>query len=203
MRKIFVTAIGTDVGKTVVAAILTEALRADYWKPVQCGNVEATDSDFVRSHISNVTSRIHKESYLFKEPVSPHLAAELEGKQIVLVDLKLPETQNTVIIEGAGGLLVPLNSKDFVVDLISYFEAEAVLVVKHYLGSINHTMLSIEALNRRGIKIAGIIFNGDRNPASEKIILQHHSFDFTGYVREEQEMSREVIAAYAGQFLSL
>jgi dethiobiotin synthetase len=200
MRRLFVTAIGTDIGKTAVSAILTEALQADYWKPVQCGSVEATDSDFVRSHVSNPKTVVHAEAFLFREPVSPHLAASLEGKEIVLKAIKVPETQNSLIIEGAGGLLVPLNNTDFVIDMIPAFDAEAVVVVKHYLGSINHSMLTLEALKSRGIKIAGIIFNGDRNPASEGIILQHHSFDFVGYVREEEEFTKDTVLKYAGEF---
>jgi dethiobiotin synthetase len=200
MRRLFVTAIGTDVGKTVVSAILTEALQADYWKPVQCGSMEATDADFVRLHVSNAKTVVHQETFLFKEPVSPHLAASLEGKEIVLKTIGVPETQNTLIIEGAGGLLVPLNQTDFVIDMISAFKAEAIVVVKHYLGSINHTMLTLEALKSRDIKIAGLIFNGDRNPASESIILQHHSFDFVGYVREEEEFTKDTVLKYSGEF---
>ena len=144
MNKYFITGIGTDVGKTIVSAILTEALKADYWKPVQSGVADGTDKSLVSSLITNTTSVCHNESYSFQEPASPHLAASLENQKIKLEQMHLPDTQNDLIIEGAGGILVPLNDSNYVIDLAQEFEADVILVCRNYLGCINHSLLSSE-----------------------------------------------------------
>ena len=136
---IFVTAIGTDCGKTIASAIITEALQADYWKPVQCG-MDETDSQTISKLVPN--AKIHPERYALKAPASPHLAAEMEGINIKLEDFKLPAVSNHLVMEGAGGTLVPLNyDGDFVIDLAHRFKAEVIVVANLYLGSINHTLL--------------------------------------------------------------
>ncbi len=201
MRKLFVTGIGTDVGKTIVSAILVEALKADYWKPIQAGYENGTDTQLVKQLISNNTSTLFKETYLLKTPASPHLAAANDGVKIELSDLILPEGNNsTIVIEGAGGLLVPLNDTDYVIDLIKHFDCEVVLAARNYLGSINHTLLSIEALKSRGIKIAGIVFNGERNKSTEEIILKKYDFPFVGYINVDEFFTKEVISTYSLQF---
>src|SRR6202012_1239001 len=139
MRKIFVTGIGTDVGKTVVSAILTQALKADYWKPIQTGTEFDNDTERVKKLVSNTSSVFHSEAYRLKASLSPHAAAKAENTKIDLAEINIPETTHTLIIEGAGGLLVPLNEKYFVIDLIKKMNAETILVVQNYLGSINHT----------------------------------------------------------------
>lgn len=172
-RRIFVTGIGTEIGKTFCSAIVVEALKADYWKPVQAGELDDLDSLWVRDFISNSTSVFHKERYLLSEPMSPHAAARIDGISIQLDDFKIPSTQNNLVIEGAGGLMVPLNDTgDMVVDLIEKVADEVILVSMNYLGSINHTLLSVELLKSRGLKIAGILFNGESNLETEEIILK-------------------------------
>lgn len=173
MKKYFISGIGTDVGKTVVSAVLTEALEADYWKPVQAGDLDFGDNDRVKSLVSNPKSVFHPERYRLNTPASPHYAAELDGIEISLSDFSIPQTDNNLLIEGAGGLMVPLNAKDSVADLIKYFNVPVILVSRNYLGSINHTMLSIELLKHKGIEIAGIVFNGQPNPATENWILHN------------------------------
>ena len=168
---LFVTGIGTDVGKTVISAILVEKLQADYWKPVQSGDLHNSDTMKVKALISNTETKFHPEAYRLTQPYSPHKSAELDGMKIELDKFVLPETDNQLIIEGAGGLMVPLNDEHFVIDLIQKFNAEVVLVVKHYLGSINHTLLSLELLKQRKIKVNTLIFNGDRDEYSEKVII--------------------------------
>jgi len=201
MRKLFVTGIGTDVGKTIVSAILVEALKADYWKPIQAGYDNGTDTQLVKQLISNNTSTLFQETYLLKTPASPHIAAANDGVEIELNKLVIPKSvNNNLIIEGAGGLLVPLNANDYVVDLIKHFNCEVVLVSRNYLGSINHTLLSMEALKSRGCKIAGIIFNGERNKSTEEIILKKHSFPFVGYINQEENFTKEIISSYSLQF---
>jgi dethiobiotin synthetase len=167
---LFVTGIGTDVGKTVVSAVLIEKLKADYWKPIQSGDLHHTDTMKVQELVSNPISQFHPETYRLTQPFSPHKSARLDGIKIKLEDFILPQTDNQLIIEGAGGLMVPLNDGDMVIDLIQRFNVEVVLVVKHYLGSINHTLLSLELLKQRGIKLHSIIYNGPADEYSEAII---------------------------------
>ena len=159
MKKIFVTGIGTDVGKTVVSAILTEALAADYWKPVQAGDLEFSDSIKVENLITNTKTKIHAEGIKLNSPMSPHAAAAIDEVEIKLSDFKLPETDNNLIIEGAGGLMVPLNDKDLIIDLIQELDIEVVLVSQNYLGSINHTLLSLESLKVKKLKVYLLAFS--------------------------------------------
>ncbi len=200
MRKIFVTGIGTDVGKTVVSSVLVEGLKADYWKPVQTGSFFSTDTAKVQKWVSNSESKFHPESYLLQQHMSPHAAAEHEGIQLKLSDIHLPETNNTLIIEGAGGLMVPLNKEEYMIDLIAKLDAEVVLVVQNYLGSVNHSLLSFEVLKQRGLKILGLIFNGSSHQLSEDIILSYSKLKVLGRVGKETELSKEVIARYAKEF---
>lgn len=200
MKKLFVTGIGTDVGKTVVAAILTEALQADYWKPVQTGSYFSTDSDKVRKYLTNTKSLIHPEAYVLRQYMSPHAAAELEGANIELDKIHLPDTTNTLIIEGAGGIMVPLNQKEFIIDLIRKFQAEVVLVIQNYLGSINHTLLSLDVLKFHKIPIYGVVFNGPPHKLSEDIILNYSKVKCLGRVMKESVINQQVVRQYADQF---
>jgi dethiobiotin synthetase len=166
----FITGIGTEIGKTVVSAIVTEYLQADYWKPVQSGDLHWTDTMKVQSLISNTKSVFHPERHRLNAPLSPHASAALDGVQIKLSDFTLPHTSNHLVVEGAGGLMVPLNEHDVLLDLIQQLQIPVILVSRNYLGSINHTLLSFDALKQRNIPIAGIVFNGEPNPASESFI---------------------------------
>ena len=181
VNTIFVTGIGTDVGKTIAAAVLTEALQADYWKPVQAGFDKGTDSTFIQSVLTNATTKIHPETYKLKLAASPHIAAREEGITIDLNKIEkdylgIINTQqstinndvsahssqpaaNNLIIEGAGGLMVPLNENEFVLDLIKKLNATVVLVSRNYLGSINHSLLTTNVCREHNINVAGWIFN--------------------------------------------
>ena len=170
---LFITGIGTNVGKTVVSAILTEALQADYWKPIQSGTIEGKDSETVTSLISNSKTVIHPETYLLKQPLSPHFAAKLDGVTIELEKLQLPTTCNHLIIEGAGGLLVPINKNEYVIDIAKKMDCEIVLVISSYLGCINHTLLSIEYLKRNNFKIYALVFNGEFDLEVKQSILDY------------------------------
>ena len=173
-KALFVTGIGTGVGKTYVSAHLVETLQADYWKPVQSGDLDATDTMKVRSLVKNDKSFFHPETYRLTQPFSPHKSAELDGVFVDSEKLVLPKTQNQLIIEGAGGLMVPLNDEFLMIDLIAQLRAEVVLVVMHYLGSINHTLLSIEVLKSRNLTINHVVFNGVKEAYSENIIRKKH-----------------------------
>jgi len=156
--RFIVAGIGTEIGKTVVSAILVEALQADYWKPIQSGALEDSDTETVRQLISNSRSRFHPEAYRLREPLSPHAAAAIDGVTIALENLVIPETDNSLIIELAGGLMVPLNDTDLNIDFVQQTGLPVVLVSRNYLGSINHTLLSVDALKNRQIPIMGFDF---------------------------------------------
>jgi dethiobiotin synthetase len=196
----FVTGIDTDSGKTLVSAILCEALQADYWKPVQAGL--PLDRDTVRGLISDPSIKLHDEQYFLKFPASPHAAAKLEDISIEMDCFTLPTTHKTLIIEGAGGCLVPLNNENFVIELAERFQCQVVLVADLYLGSINHTLLTISELRKRNLDVKGIIFNGERNPASEDIILHHAGMRCLLRIEREKEMTREIVKHYADKLLT-
>lgn len=169
MAPIFITGIGTGIGKTIVSAILAEAFQSDYWKPVQAGLMEGTDSEWMKTVITNNISRIHPELYIFKLAASPHIASKAEGIKVSLQGISdeymrlIKNNQRTVasgiLIEGAGGLLVPLNEKEFVIDLIEKLNARVILVSRNYLGSINHSLLTAQICKQRNLNVIGWIFN--------------------------------------------
>lgn len=200
MKQYFVTGIGTDVGKTVAAAILTEALQADYWKPVQAGGLDFTDTDTVKSLVSNEKSVFHPEAYSLKMAASPHKAAAAEGVEIDVKGMKLPQTQNNLIVEGAGGLMVPLNKRYLVLDLVQQLGLEVILVSRNYLGSINHTLLTAEVLRYRKIPVAGIIFNGEENATSEDFIVKYTGLRRLPSIRQEADFCKDTVAEYARTF---
>jgi len=200
MRRIFVTGISTDVGKTVVSAVLAEALQADYWKPIQTGVGFGTDTEKVKKLISNTTSVCHPEAYCFEASMAPYAASLAENKPIDFDGLNIPQTNNNLIIEGAGGLLVPLTEKHFVIDLVKKFDSEVILVVQNYLGSINHTLLSCELLRNRGVKVLGLVITGTENPVSEDIILKNSGFPLLARIKREVEITPEIIKKYAAIF---
>jgi len=197
--KIFITGIGTDVGKTIASSIVVEALEADYWKPIQAGDLDKSDSHKVKKYISNSKTIIHDNSYKLNTPASPHLSAKLDGINIDLKLIKEPKTKNNLVIEGAGGLLVPLNEIDSIVDLIQK-DHKVIVVSRHYLGSINHTLLTLETLKNRKIEVAGIIFSGDENKATEEIILAKTKAKYIGRIENEPYFDQRVIQYYADLF---
>lgn len=197
--KLFITGISTDVGKTIASAIITEALEADYWKPIQAGDLDNSDSHKIQNYISNDKSVIHENSYKLNTPASPHFAAEKEDITIDLKNIIEPKTKSHLVVEGAGGVLVPLNSSDFVIDLVQS-DYKIIIVSRHYLGSINHTLLTIEAIKNRGFTIAGIIFNGNENKATESLILNNSKLKFIGRINDEPYFDKNVIAEYADLF---
>ena len=202
--KLFITGIGTDVGKTITSAIVVEALEADYWKPIQAGDLENSDSHKIQKYISNEKTIIHGNSYKLKTPASPHYAAEIDGIKIDLSNINEPNPdsyreKNHLVIEGAGGILVPLNNNDCIIDLIKP-DYKVILVSRHYLGSINHTLMTFEVLKSRNIKVVGIIFSGDENKPTEDIILKKTKAIFIGRIENEPYFDQNVIQYYADEF---
>jgi dethiobiotin synthetase len=236
MTPIFITGIGTDVGKTVVAAIVTEALQAAYWKPVQAGFKEGTDSEWVAERIAHPHGRILAETYRLSLPASPHIAARQEGVQIDLDRITRhyrqissaaalsenssapanhaspiapngPETPSPtpdfLIIEGAGGLMVPLNEQEFVLDLVKKLDATVILVSRNYLGSINHSLLTASVCKAHGLKVAGWIFNDQYLHYEEEIVkwsglpslasIPHYENPDTEFIRRQAGLVRPAL----------
>ena len=201
ITQLIVAGISTEIGKTLASAVLVEALKADYWKPIQSGELDSTDTNTVHSLISNSTSRFHPEAYRLTQPMSPHAAAELDGVTIELTNLVPPQTDNSLIIELAGGLMVPLNNQFLNIDLIQTLGLPVVLVSRNYLGSINHTLLSVDACRSRQIPMLGILFNGPTVPSSESYILQYTGLPCIGRIGQEVSLTKAVIRQYATDIL--
>jgi dethiobiotin synthetase len=193
-RDFVVAGIGTDVGKTVVSAILCEALGSDYWKPVASGSDDVVlDDGVVRELITQGRGTVHPCTYTFKKSLSPHIAAKFEDVEISLDAFVPPHTENSLLIELAGGLAVPLNDRETNLDLIERLQLPVVVVSRHYLGSINHTLLSIEALQHRGVGVLGIICVGDELPDTERIIATLSKVPILGTIPLLAEVSRQSI----------
>ncbi|CAM1350987.1 dethiobiotin synthase [Tenacibaculum insulae] len=198
MKKYFITGISTEVGKTVASAIITEALQADYWKPIQAGELENSDSHKIEQLISNSKTIIHPNSYALNTPMSPHAAAEIDGVTIELSKITEPKTNKNLVIEGAGGLLVPLNNSDTILDIIKP-EYKVIVVSRHYLGSINHTLLTIKLLQEKGFDVA-IIFSGNEYKTTEDIVKKMTNISVIGRIDEEPYFDKNVIKEYAELF---
>ena len=189
--RIFVTGISTEIGKTVVSSVLAEALEADYWKPIQAGDLDYGDGDKVRDYISNEKTIIHPNSYRLKMPMSPHAAAAIDGINIKVSHIKTPQTNKTLVVEGAGGLMVPLNKQETIADLILP-EDKVILVSKHYLGSINHTLLSIALLKTRNIEPL-LIYSGKAHPSSESIIASMSDVKVIGRIEYGDKINKAFV----------
>jgi dethiobiotin synthetase len=167
--RIVVSGTDTDAGKTVFAAALAGALKAHYWKPIQAGDLDQSDSNRVASLSGLPGTQILPEAYRLATPCSPHLAAELDDIQIDPDRLSVPAL-DPLVVEGAGGLLVPLTREALLIDLLARWRLPVVLVARTSLGTINHSLLSVEALHARNVPLLGIAFVGDANPDSEQTI---------------------------------
>lgn len=196
MKQFIITGIGTDVGKTVVSAIVSEALQATYWKPVQAGDLENSDSIKISNLTKNV--RVLPEAFRLSQPMSPHAAAEKDGVEILPEQLNLPSVSENLIVEGAGGLMVPINSKGFLyADAFAMWKLPVIVVSRHYLGSINHTLMTIEILKQRGIEIEGIIFVGDENSTTESVILKNTGLRLIARIPMAKELNQAFILSEA------
>ena len=198
MQRYFITGIGTDVGKTVVSAIVTECLQADYWKPIQSGDLDNSDTQKLQQWVTNSKTVFHPNSYALNTPISPHAAAEIDDINISAKAIQTPVTTNNLVVEGAGGLLVPINNTETILNLIEPND-KIILVSRHYLGSINHTLLTAEILKQHKLKKVGIIFNGNEHPTTESIILSKTNYPLLGRIDQENKINMQVISKYATQ----
>lgn len=200
MHKIIVAGSGTDVGKTVVSAILTTLMEGDYWKPVECGRGEDSDTATMKKLIDTSRHRIYPPAYSFQTALSPHQAARLENISINLDCIVPPLTTRTLIIESVGGIFVPFSTKTLSLDLFRSWESTWIIVSKNYLGSINHTLLTLDALQRQNISVMGLIFNGVANPDSEAAILEFSQLPLLGRLLPEANLNAQTIQRYAKQW---
>lgn len=194
MVKIIITGCHTDAGKTVTSAIFCTALQGSYWKPVEC--LSEADSALMKQWLVP-QSRVYPPTYSFKACLSPHHAARLEGISIQTESITPPITSHPLIIETAGGILVPLNQTTLTIDLFLQWKAKWIVVSKHYIGSINHTLMTLETLKQRNIEAAGIIFNGPSNPDTEQAILKFSNARCLGRLELETDLSKQTIERYA------
>ncbi|MEX2600716.1 MAG: dethiobiotin synthase [Balneolaceae bacterium] len=193
----------TDVGKTVISALLCKGLNAGYWKPVQAGVEPSTDTKSVQEWSGLPTSYFYPETYKLKAPMSPHAAAEREGIEISLQKFRLPGyTQNHLIVEGAGGLAVPLNREEYITDLIRHLGLPVLLVARSGLGTINHTLLSLEHLKHLKIPLLGVVLNGPRNPSNEDAIRHFGKIDHLYSVEPLSELTPASLKQYFQRIFS-
>lgn len=198
-KSYFITGIGTGIGKTVTSAVLVKYFSADYWKPIQSGDLDQSDSHQVQ-YLAGFETKIHPERFRLKFPASPHQSAAMENIDIKVGDFQLPKVDNSLLVEGAGGLFVPLNQEEFVIDLIQSLKLPVVLVIRDYLGCINHSLLSLEALKSRNIPLEYIVFNGMFQPATKSILINHFP-DHTKYIElpDIENLSPENINSVVNQ----
>ncbi|MGO1788523.1 MAG: dethiobiotin synthase [Sphingobacterium sp.] len=171
-KQLFITGIGTGVGKTIVSAVLCRLWNSSYWKPVQSGDLETSDSITVRDLLKS-SAHILPERYRLQTASSPHDAARRDGMALQLVDFHLPKHEKNLLIEGAGGLFVPLNEQELMIDLIEAWNIPVIIVCSEYLGSINHSLLSFYALQQRNIQTAYVVLNGIRSESTARILREH------------------------------
>lgn len=196
-QKIIIAGIGTDTGKTVASAIFCSALKAEYWKPVQAGDLENTDSHKIKKWVPNAIT--HPEAYRLSTPMSPHGAADIDRIRIEESNLQIPATENSLIIELAGGLMVPMRSDFLNIDWVARTELPVVLVADYYLGSINHTLLSLALLKSRKVPLLGIVFNGNKNTSTFDVIMHRSGAKCLLEIAQEESIDEKVIDYYAKQ----
>jgi dethiobiotin synthetase len=194
-----VAGIGTGVGKTIVSAIMTTMLEGSYWKPFQTG-LEHSDAQEIARLTDSSVHQIFPPAYSLQAPLSPHHAARLENIDMELTQIFPPPSSKPLVIEAVGGVYVPLSSNTLSIELFHSWEANWIVVSKHYLGSINHTLLTIEALKVWKIPILGIVFNGMPNPDTEDVILTTTKVPYFGRLLPEPHINKSVIRRYAKQW---
>ncbi len=196
-KHFIIVGIHTGIGKTVCSAIMTQALDYDYWKPVQAGDLDASDSLFIKNHISNPLSKIHPEAYRLTEPMSPHAAAKIDNTEITLDALQLPMIENGLIVETAGGIMSPLSDRLVVLDLVKHLGLPVVLVTQDYLGSINHTLLSIEILRGANVPILGLVFSGEKVATTRDYIQQYAGLETLLEIPFFERLDRDTLVRFA------
>ena len=194
MVQYFVTGTDTDVGKTVAAAWLMLHLNAAYWKPIQSG-LEEKDIDRMKDYTSAPDERFFPSTYELTQPLSPHESARRDNVKIQMSEFNLPDTDQNLIVEGAGGLMVPINEGQFVIDMITHLNIPAILVARSGLGTINHTLLSLEAMHKRGIEVAGLIMSGEKSPHNRQALEEYGDVPIIAEIDHLDAVKKESLLA--------
>ncbi|MGL4767137.1 MAG: dethiobiotin synthase [Formosimonas sp.] len=197
-QPIALTGIHTNIGKTICAAVLTQAWQCDYWKPIQAGDLACSDSIRVRELLRNPHSQVMPEAFALHTAASPHVAAAIDGVNIELSDLTAPR-RNHLLIETAGSVLSPVNARHTVADLLAFAHWPTILVVQHYLGSISHTLSAIEALQSRGVAILGLVINGAAHVESEAFICHYTQLPIVARVAQLPQLNAAAVTQAAQQ----
>ena len=192
-----IAGIHTGIGKTVCAAVICQALGYDYWKPVQAGELENSDSIFIKQHVNNPNCFIHPERHVLTIAASPHYAAAMDGVEINATDFALPKTNNKLVIETAGGIMSPLATGFLNIDLMQQFNLPVIIVSNNYLGSINHTLLTIAALQQKNIQIRGLVFCGDVVEPTREYIMQYTKLPLLFSIPQFEKINNNTIAVFA------
>lgn len=192
-HQIVIVGIGTEVGKTLASAIVVKALNAAYWKPVQTGFLHGKGDRDSKTVQDLTQCTVLPETYLFQEPLSPHIAARIDGAEIDIQHIQIPETDGNLVIETAGGLMAPLNDTNLFIDLLQQWKCPVILTVRQYLGNINHTLLSIEALTSRDIPVLGMITSGIALPDTNRWLSQYTQIPVLLEIPELNEINPDVI----------
>jgi len=192
-----IAGIHTEIGKTVTSAVLAQALGYDYWKPVQAGDLDNSDSIFVKNNVSDPKCQVHEEAFRLSIPASPHWAAQEDGVEISPDKIMLPETSNHLIVETAGGLMSPLAKGFLNIDMIKHLALPVILVSNNYLGSINHTLLSADALKKAQIPVLGLVFCGEEVPSSREFILEHTRLPLLLSIPKFEKVDKNIIGDFA------
>ncbi len=200
---VIIAGIHTGIGKTLCSAILCEAWGYDYWKPIQAGDLDNSDSIFIQNHVGNSKCTIHPEAYRFQTAASPHFAADTEGVVIEKEKLTLPLTNNNLIVETAGGIMSPLGKNFLNIDLIKHLNLPVILVSENYLGSINHTLMSVFALKQAHIPIKGIVFNRDVVQSSVDFILEYSELPLLFSIPKMADLNKESVKKFVDNHFKL
>jgi dethiobiotin synthetase len=197
-NSIAILGIHTGIGKTIASAVIAEAINADYWKPVQAGT-EEVDVALVRQLLTDGANRVHDEAIILSQPMSPHAAAAIDGIEIDYTKFTWPKTDKILLVETAGGILSPMSSTTTMADFVQHYQLPAILIVQNYLGSINHTLLSIEVLKSRGIKLLGIVMNGAANESSESFIEQYSKTPIIARIPHFDTLDNNAVSKRSGE----
>jgi len=200
MHGFFVTGTDTDVGKTLVSAWLATHLGASYWKPIQAGTEPTTDAATVQALAELPSERVWPEVYLLSEPIAPHEAARRAGITLDMAKLRMPEHQGLVVVEGAGGLMVPITDKAYMIDLAAQLDLPIILVARSTLGTINHTLLSIEAIRRRGLPLAGVVISGPETPHNRAAIERYGQIEIIAEIPRLETINRSALKTIQPEF---
>jgi len=192
-EKIFITGTDTDVGKTIISALLVLGLGARYWKPIQSGTEEPTDAQKIQKMTGLEEEYFLPETYMLKAPLSPHLAARLERVTIDLNEIVLPDIEGPLIVEGAGGVMVPINDRHFMLDLIQKLSLPVLIVARSTLGTINHTLLTVDKLRQAGLEILGVVLNGPQNSGNKEAIEKYGRVNVLAEVEPLPELTQHIL----------